>query len=100
MSRLHTNPASVSTYSGGDRAGKTYLDSHTLEVVERIDKTLDIASVAHLIGSEVMFEEGAIDIVVGWITVDESIEKEGVERKAPILWRSSEVMVLPCARVV
>ena len=46
-----------------------------------------------------MFEECAIDVVVRWISIYEPVEKESVEWKTPVLWRRSELMVFPDARV-
>lgn len=47
-----------------------------------------------------MFKQSAVDVIVGRVAVDEAIEKESIERKAPVLWRRSEGVVLPFSAVV
>lgn len=42
-----------------------------------------------------MLEEGTIDVVVGRITIDEAIKKQGIEGKAPVLGRRRKLVTSP-----
>lgn len=47
-----------------------------------------------------MFEDGAINVIVGWVAIDKAIEKESVERKAPVCGGRREFVTLPFAGIV
>lgn len=46
-----------------------------MQIIQRIDQALQISAISHLIGTEIMLEKRAIDVVVSRIAVDESVEK-------------------------
>jgi len=56
--------------------------------------------VPQLVGHVVMFEDGAIGVVVGWVAIDEAIEEEGIEGEAPVGGRLVVGMVIPLAPVI
>ena len=47
-----------------------------------------------------MFEGSAVDVVVGWVTIHELVEEEGVEWHSPVCWTWEEGMVIPDAEVI
>ena len=55
-----------------------------MEIIEAVDQASNISPVPELIRVQVMFEGGAIDIVIRWVTVDKSVEEKCVERKPPV----------------
>lgn len=66
--------------------GNTNLDTHSLEVVQSINKTGNITSMAHLIRVKVVFEQCAVNIIVGRVAVDEAIQEESIEWESPVVW--------------
>lgn len=85
----------VSQHKRFDSPSKTYLDTHPIQVIQSINESLQVATGSHLVGGEVMFKEGAINVIVGRVAVDEAIEEKSVERKAPVLGGGIEFVVLP-----
>lgn len=61
------------------------LEPHASHVIQRVYEALDIPSMPQLGARQVMFPSGAIDIVIGRVAVDESIEHESVERESPVV---------------
>ncbi len=47
----------------------TNLHAHSLDIIETVDKTLEIAAVPQLVAGEVLLEDGIIGIVVGGIAI-------------------------------
>ena len=70
----------------------THLDTEALDVVQAVDETLHITSMSELSGSDVLFKECLIGVVVRGVTIDESIQEECIEREAPVLWRRGSPM--------
>jgi len=64
---------------------KSNLDSHPLEIIQGVNQSNDITSVPHLIRVKVVFKDSPVDIIVRWIAIDKSIEKEGIKRKSPVI---------------
>lgn len=62
-----------------------YLDSHALNVIEAVHQAPHVAAVTELVGHEIVFELGSIDVVVCRVSVHEAIQKEGIERDPPVL---------------
>ena len=62
----------------------THLDTQTLYVIQAIDEALYIPTMSELICHVVHFELRAIGVVVGRVPVDISVEKDCIERKAPV----------------
>lgn len=79
---------------------QTYLDAHTTQVIEGVNETLQVTASSHLVRGKIMFEESAINIIVGRIAIDKAIKEKSVERKAPVLGRGCELMIFPFAGVV
>lgn len=52
---------------------QSYLDTHALNIIQIILKTLDIPTKAKLVRHPIMLEDGAIRFIVSWITVNVSI---------------------------
>ena len=52
-----------------------YHDAHSVQVVQRIYQPLQVATVAHLIRTKIMFKSGAVGIVVAWVAIDESVQE-------------------------
>ena len=76
------------------------LDAHSLQVVQRVQKTSQITSVPQLITRDIVFKHCAVDVVVCRIAIHKPVQKEGVEGEPPIVRRSSIGMILPFARVL
>ena len=47
----------------------TNLHAHSLDIIETVDKTLEIAAMPQLVAGEVLLEDGVIGIVVGRIAI-------------------------------
>ncbi len=54
---------------------------------------------SQLIALRVLFIHGSIDVIVGRITVDKSIQEKGIEGKPPVCWRWVKCVVCPFAGV-
>lgn len=52
-----------------------YLDAHALEIIERVYQARQISSMAHCSTHNVLFKQRPIDVIVGRISVDKTIEK-------------------------
>jgi hypothetical protein len=48
----------------------------------------------------IMFENGSIDVIVCWVTIDKFIEEECVEWHSPVGWTWSKCMIIPYAVVI
>lgn len=66
-----------------DRAGP-YLDAHCLQVVQRFQKTSQIASISQLVTRDIMFKHRAVDVVVCWVAIHKPVQEQSVEGEAPI----------------
>lgn len=79
---------------------KAYLDAHSLQVIQRINQSSYITTVTHLIRPQVMFEEGAIDVIVLGVTVDEPVQEKGIYREAPVIRRREIYVTRPVDPVI
>ena len=71
-----------------------------MNVVQRVDNTLQVATKAELVTEMVVLPCGVVRIVVCGVAVYESVRKEAVEWHAPIR-RSGEVfMIVPLRGIV
>lgn len=76
------------------------LDAHAMNVVEVIDHSSDVSAEPELVSHPVMFESGSISVVVGRITVRESVQCKGVSWHAPVVWRRCIGVIFPFSPVV
>ena len=53
----------------------SYLDAHSLQIVQGIEEANYVAAMSHLIGVQVMLEQCSIDIIIGWVTIYKPIEE-------------------------
>lgn len=77
-----------------------YLDTHALDIVQAVNQTLNISSMAELRAVNVLLEECAVGVVVGWVSIDPTIQKQRVEWEPPILWRWHILVSLPFSPIV
>lgn len=77
-----------------------HLDSHSLEIVQRIYQTNCISSVTHLIGIEIMLEGSPIDVVIRGVAINKSIDEQCVDGEPPVVWRREESVVFPFSPIV
>jgi hypothetical protein len=99
-------------------------DSHALNIIQTICKPLEVTTVAELglpkrqIKSvtihnikhhardsasdihDIMFEGCAVDVVVGWITVNKLVKEKGVEGHSPVGWTWMKAVVIPDSIIV
>lgn len=68
--------------------------------MESVDEAFQITTMSHLIRTGVMLEVSSVDVIVRWVTVDETGQKKGVEGKAPTFWRRMEVGLVLLTLVV
>ena len=54
---------------------------------------------SQLVGHVVVFEGGAIGVIVGWVAIDEAIKEEGVEWEAPVVGGGIVCVVSPLTYV-
>lgn len=78
----------------------TYLDTHALNIIESVLQSLQVTSKSELVGHGISLEQGAIDVVVRWVAVDESVKEQGVEWETPIRRRPVVCVVRPLSPVV
>jgi hypothetical protein len=55
-----------------------------MEVIQCINQADDISTMSHLIRIYVMLELRSVDVIIGRIPVDESVEEERVEGESPV----------------
>jgi hypothetical protein len=77
-----------------------YLDSHALQVIQRVHKSLQIASIPQLVACRIVFEQSPIDVVVRRVSIHESIQEQSVQREPPISRRRSIGFSFPFPRVL
>jgi len=78
----------------------SYLDAHALQVVQRIHKAGEITAISQLVACDIVFEQGSVDVIVRWISVDKSVQEESVEGKPPIVRGCGVHVALPFPRVL
>lgn len=69
-----------------DTRQDSYLNAHSLEVVQCVNEASNISTMAHLIGVDVVLELCAVDVIICGVAVDKAIEEERIERKSPVIW--------------
>lgn len=77
-----------------------YFDSHASQIVQCVNQALEVTSMAHLVGIGVMFVSSPVDVIVRGISVNESVQEKGVERKPPVSRRGSILVPRPLSPVV
>lgn len=77
-----------------------HLYPHALQIVQCINQALQIAAMAHLVGIGVMFVGSPVNVIVGGISIDKSVQEESVERKPPVSRRGSILVPGPLSPVV
>lgn len=78
----------------------SYLDAHSLQIVQGIEKANHVAAMSHLIGVQVMLIQRSIDVIVGWVTIHKPIQKQRVHGKAPVVRRGMVGVVGPLTPVL
>ncbi len=48
----------------------------------------------------IMFEDGSINVIVCWVTIDKFIEEKGIEWYPPVRWTWSKCMIIPYAVII
>ena len=71
-----------------------------MNVVQRVDNTLQVATKAKLVTEMVVFPCSMVCIVVGGVAIHESVREEAVERHAPILRAGEVLMVGPLRGII
>ena len=47
-----------------------------------------------------MLKQGSINVIVGWVAIDELVEKQSIEWDSPIRWTWEESMVVPDSVII
>lgn len=78
-----------------NRSGSVHLDAHAGYVVQRINDTSNITTISQLGAFRIALKQRSVDIVVMWVTIDETVRHDGVEGESPVLGRRRVVMADP-----
>lgn len=79
----------------GNVGSMTYLDFHSLDIVESVHETLQVTTMSQLIRIGNTFERRSIAVIVVGVAIDESVEEKSVEGKSPAVGRGSIVVSRP-----
>ena len=71
-----------------------------MDVVQRVDNTLQVATEAKLVTEMVVFPSSVVGVVIGGVAVYESVREEAVEWHAPVLWAGEVFMIVPLRGII
>jgi hypothetical protein len=85
---------------GKEEKHLAYFDAQTLNIVEVIEQAFRVSTESELIGEPVVLKDGSVGVVVGWVPIEISIDREDVKRETPVPGRGMIAVVGPFPPVI